>query len=55
MKVKELITDLLGRKMDEEVFIDTEEGLKKIRCVVSAKSENHPRYYVAILTEINPN
>lgn len=54
MKVKELITALLGRVMDEEVFVENEDGLKKIRGVVSAKSETNPRKYVAILTEINP-
>ena len=51
MKTKELITKLLDHEMDEEVFIDTGNGLKKIRCVVSVESETNPRYYISILTE----
>lgn len=51
MDVKELITKLLRMQMNEEVFINTENGLKKIRCVVPVESDTVPRYYVEIITE----
>ena len=52
MKVKELIIDLLSKDMSEEVFVDTGNGLKKVRCVCSMESDKgNPRYYQEILLE----
>ena len=52
MKVKELIIELLGKDMSEEVFVDTGNGLKKVRCVCSMESDtDNPRYYQEILLE----
>ena len=52
MKVKELIIELLSKDMSEEVYVKTESGLKKVRCVCSCESDNsEPRYYQEILLE----
>lgn len=52
MTVKELIIELLNKDMSEEVFVNTEEGLKKVRCVCSTESDTgEPRYYQEILLE----
>lgn len=46
MTVKELIIELLNKDMSEEVFVNTEKGLKKVRCVCSTESyTGEPHYY----------
>lgn len=52
MTVKELIIELLNKDMSEEVFVYTEKGRKKVRCVCSTESDvSTPRYYQEIIME----
>ena len=52
MTNKELIINLLDKKMSEEIFVYTKEGKKRIKYVCSTESEiDEPRYFTEILLE----
>ena len=52
MTRKELIIHLLDGELNDEVFVNTKEGKKKVKCVCSCESSvNEPRYYSEILLD----